>query len=801
MYKGIVVEGKSKPISKETRDLAPISAEGLREKFGSTSRIYASLKEKLEALWKEVRDEPGIKAKVDSWASTIGTLYGYKPGLDLLVGHTYLSILAKIIVYLKIADNKPDRDKIVEVINGKYFFDKGIANFLEEDLSLWLLSPSIEGKSFTLFWSFCEELASYGFSRIDGDIFREIYEEIVERKERHKVGEYYTPEWLVELILNEVLLLWEEKRSRVIPKIIDPACGSGTFVYRAIRRFVEKGASLRDIIESVAGIDVNPIATIIAKANYLIAISDLIEGSEEITLPIYTKDCLKSPDLFDYGVKIEQCDVIIGNPPWVVMRSMKNKQYQNFLKKEVLNYHLLQNKDVHLFTQMELATLFFCKCADWYLKKGGIVAFVMPRSVLAGTMHHINFRRFRKPPIRLVKIIDLEEVIPLFNMPSCVLIGVRDGTTEYPVLLEKYIGELANRNVKLCGAKARLSTEVCKYAPPDFSGERSYYYDKFKVGASIFPRAFYFVDIISCTNSLVEVKTSCEIYRMAKDPWKIVLEGIIEDDFLYATLLAWEIIPFGYVKLHPAILPIREHFDGYRLLNSNELQRAGFTGTEEWLKKAEEIWRKRRTEKSEKRFPNLLDRLNYNNLLTIQDPSKRHVVLYNSTGTNLVSCVIDKSSLPCFLVNGKEVTPKGFIVDVKTWFFETESEMEAYYLSAIFNSEIINKIIKPLQPRGLFGARAIHRRPLLFAIPGFDGNNDMHLRLADIGKECHQKVKAMKFGQRNSTRAEVRKKLKDEIIEVNQIISTILNISMEDECNASGYAIVIGQTSRDEGHL
>ena len=180
---------------------------------------------------------------------------------------------------------------------------------------------------------------------------------------------------------------------------------------------------LKFVIKNVGGIDINPIATIITKANYLIAISDLIEDSEEITLPVYTKDCLKSPDLFNYG-KIEKYDIIIGNPPWVVMRSMKNKECQNFLKKEVLSYLLLENKDVHLFTQMELATPFFCKCADLYLKREGIIAFVMPRSVLAGTIHHINFRKFKKPPIKLIKIIDLEGVNPLFNMPSCVLIGI-----------------------------------------------------------------------------------------------------------------------------------------------------------------------------------------------------------------------------------------------------------------------------------------------------------------------------------------------------------------------------------------
>jgi hypothetical protein len=176
-----------------------------------------------------------------------------------------------------------------------------------------------------------------------------------------------------------------------------------------------------------------------------------------------------------------------------------------------------------------------------------------------------------------------------------------------------------------------------------------------------------------------------------------------------------------------------------------------------------------------------LDRLNYNNLLTTQNPFRRYIVLYNATGTNLVSCVIDKQSLPCFTVDGEEIKQEGFIVDVKTWFFETENEMEAYYLSAIFNSGIISEIIKPLQPKGLFGARAIHRRPLLFAIPKFNGNDDMHLKLANIGKGGHEKVKAMKFVQKNNVRAEVRKELKWEITEINKIVSKFINIGMEGE--------------------
>jgi hypothetical protein len=253
--------------------------------------------------------------------------------------------------------------------------------------------------------------------------------------------------------------------------------------------------------------------------------------------------------------------------------------------------------------------------------------------------------------------------------------------------------------------------------------------------------------------------------------------GDIQRDFLYASLLAWKMIPFGYIKLHPVVLPIREHSDEYRLLEVGELQGSVFRGSAEWFKKAEEVWAERRTEKSKKRFPSLSARLNYNNLLTSQNRSKRYVVLYNATGTNVVSCVVDRASVPHFEVEGQKVKPAGFIIDVKTWFFETDNETEAHYLCAIFNSKTINELIKPLQPKGLFGARAIHRRPLLFPIPEFGENDNLHIELAEISKVCHEKIKFMRFSRKNNIRGKVRKGIQGEIEAINQVVAKLLNPS------------------------
>ena len=757
-----------------------LSAEDLKLEFGTTSQIYHNTVNEFKSLWESVKNNENARSRFNFWKSSFEMVYGYEPKQELFIIHTYLATLVKLIVYLKLEPSAVlDKEKLSEVIDGKFFLTYGLSNFVNDDFSTWIVNSNKADDSLGFLFDLVKELSKYDFSQIDEDFFKEIYEEIIERGDRHKTGEYYTPEWLTQLILSEVLKLWGKSES--FPRILDPACGSGTFLCNAIRFFLKNieqqnlmsNRILDIILSKIVGIDINPLACMLAKANYIIALGGLVKKGTLISLPIHLADALK------FQINVGQFDVLVGNPPWVVMRSITNRSYQDYLKEETLEYQLLTKDNVHLFTQMEMATLFFCKCSSLYLKENGIIGFVMPRSVMAGTIQHINFRRFEKPRLKLVKILDLEEVHPLFNMPSCVLIAVKGKNIEYPVLAERYRGELPKKNARLNEVENLFSSRSYMYSPPEFPTKRSYYFDKLKVGASIFPRALYFIEILSQTDDTFLVRTSKEIFHTVKAPWKVELEGRMEPMFIYATLLAWEMIPFGYIRLRPVILPIEPSSKGYKLFDSSHLQRAKFMYAAEWFRKAQKIWEERRTKKSEKRFPLLIDRLDYNGLLTCQSPNKRYVVLYNATGTNMFSCIIDRLSLPTFKLSGKEIKPMGFVVDVKTWFYETDDETEAYYLSAIFNSEIINSMIKPLQPRGLFGPRAIHRRPLLFGIPRFDETKKFHLKLAEIGKCCHEKIKQAILTKNNNTRSCARRYLNSEIVEINNLVSKLLENQLE----------------------
>ena len=65
---------------------------------------------------------------------------------------------------------------------------------------------------------------------------------------------------------------------------------------------------------------------------------------------------------------------------------------------------------------------------------------------------------------------------------------------------------------------------------------------------------------------------------------------------------------------------------------------------------------------------------------------------------------------------------------------------EAYYISAILNSNVVNKAIKPFQSLGVLGERDIHTLPLELPIPDFDSKNQFHRRISELGRTCESKI-------------------------------------------------------------
>ena len=106
--------------------------------------------------------------------------------------------------------------------------------------------------------------------------------------------------------------------------VLDPACGSGTFVAEAVTHFIEaaKASPLgpKDVLEwlrfSVAGIDVHPVAVHLARAAWVLAAQPAIQAAVDdgfaanVTVPVYLGDALqlrfRTGDLFaEHNVTIQ----------------------------------------------------------------------------------------------------------------------------------------------------------------------------------------------------------------------------------------------------------------------------------------------------------------------------------------------------------------------------------------------------------------------------------------------------------------------------------------------------------------
>ncbi|MGC9107995.1 MAG: Eco57I restriction-modification methylase domain-containing protein [Infirmifilum sp.] len=223
---------------------------------------------------------------------------------------------------------------------------------------------------------------------------------------------------------------------------------------------------------------------------------------------------------------VSMFDYAIGNPPWLSYRYIADPDYQeNVIKPLMKDYYNLTTSD-ELITHMEMATLFFVRSIDMYLKDGGKIGFVMPRSIFNADQHH-NFRAgyVSRVNFTIRKVMDLDGVEPLFYVPACAIIAEKDGKTQYPIPAIRISGKLPQDRYKtmpLTEVSKMLTFEdrqlyldtLGKRSTWDYksmeyrASSRSYYYDKFKEGAAVVPRPLFFVDIKDVTGDTVIVKSA-----------------------------------------------------------------------------------------------------------------------------------------------------------------------------------------------------------------------------------------------------------------------------------------------------
>jgi SAM-dependent methyltransferase len=274
-----------------TQGAIPPEPQKVRDELGKESLAYRIARERLAAMWRGVRGSEEARLKRALWSGLMEHVYGTPVDEDdLFFQHTYLTVVAKTMAVRVLGMNLPEPE---ELLSGRAFSDAGIEGVVESDFFDWILESA---ESRDLISRVARQVARFDLERVQTDVLKGLYESLIDPEQRHDLGEYYTPDWLAARMVARVIDRPLEQR------VLDPACGSGTFLFHAVRHFLSAAdatgtpnrEAVSQCVDMVYGIDVHPVAVQIARITYLLAIGEeRLRDRGAISIPVYLGDSLQ----------------------------------------------------------------------------------------------------------------------------------------------------------------------------------------------------------------------------------------------------------------------------------------------------------------------------------------------------------------------------------------------------------------------------------------------------------------------------------------------------------------------------
>ncbi|NDV20379.1 N-6 DNA methylase [Pseudodesulfovibrio sp. JC047] len=233
-----------------------------------------------------------------------------------------------------------------------------------------------------------DQIHEFDFSKLDYDVIGSIFERLISPEERHKYGQFYTRVEVVDLINSFSIFSGEEK-------VLDPACGGGTFLVRAYtrKREIHPGRKHKDLLSEVYGLDISNYAAHLTTIN--LATRDLIDdenyprvacsnffdvrlNNRFMSLPQHIKT-KGLGEIQKVDLEMPEFDAIVGNPPYIrqelIPKTSKKRKTPSKGTKEFYRDLVKLEAGAELGARSDIHCYFWPHAAS-FLKDDGVLAFL-----------------------------------------------------------------------------------------------------------------------------------------------------------------------------------------------------------------------------------------------------------------------------------------------------------------------------------------------------------------------------------------------------------------------------------------
>jgi hypothetical protein len=270
----------------------------IERKLGALSPGHALDYAELSGLYAQHRELPTVKLKRELWARLLTTALGtgFVDSDALFVEHTLLVVSAELIAHAVMGLDPNDAEvAAASILSGQLFANAQVNGVVEADFFDWVVEVP-GGDPFVK--ALAKRLSRFDWQDVEHDVLKVLYESVITTAQRKKLGEYYTPDWLAERAVDAAVT------DALAQRVLDPSCGSGTFLFHAIRRYLDaakarrwsNSKALQGLTQRVVGMDIHPVAVTFARVTYLLAIGpDRLQADDRppLSIPVYLGDSIQ----------------------------------------------------------------------------------------------------------------------------------------------------------------------------------------------------------------------------------------------------------------------------------------------------------------------------------------------------------------------------------------------------------------------------------------------------------------------------------------------------------------------------